>query len=248
MPDDRRRLPCEEYEDVVLEIAFAELLLEECEALEAEPLTEEEEALLQEAGHQHRKHLNMIDRELRKRHTTGFWGRTAVKFLRVAAMVVMIISIGFGSALAISPDLRISVIKFLTVVTNEYVWIGFENKADQKVEVPDGWLADYYPAYIPEGYELAQLVSDEMTSQATYRGSEGFVIFSIASAQLNTQMNSRNASTQTIRIHEQDATMLMLPDSCIITWAEGSSYIVVTATSKDVALLVSESTSLVLAR
>lgn len=245
MSDNRVKRQSEKYEDMLLEAAFAELLLEECEALEAEPLTAEEEAMLKEAEQNQQKQLDKIARYMRRSRGQSRLGHRVKAALQYVAAAVLVVGIGFGSALAISPELRISMINFLTVVTDEYVRIGFEHRADQMVEVPDGWSANYYPAYIPNGYKLTDLTNYDFTSLVTYRSSEDFLIFSVSSLQSDSQLNSKDAVCENISIQGHNATLLILPQCYIVTWSEGASYFTVTSHSKDLAILVAESISLI---
>ena len=241
----KQRTQAGQYEDLLLEAAFTELLVEECESLEKEPITREEEDILREAELHKQEKLDQIIGNVRRYRRKQYFNHSAKAVLQYAAAAVLIVNISVGSALAINPAFRSSVVSFLTNVTDEYVRIGFETTASSTVEVPDGWDRNYYPTYIPAEYELFDITTYKHSSLVTYRSYEGFFVFSVSTISNDTQMNSQNAFCKQISIHGCDALLLSLPQNTIVTWAEGAAYFSVTASDENTALLVAKSVTLI---
>lgn len=233
--------PAEEYEAQVIHHAFQEMLLQECDALEKTPLTPEEEALLRTAESSHAKHLAHIDCLIR-RHDNIRRIKTGVSaVVRYAALFLLVVSFSFGTAFAISKDFRVIVVDFLNVVTEEYVRVGQEEPSAQ-LQAPDGWIGEFYPTYMPEGYELMYHHSNAGYSKADYvNPTTEKITICVSNNKITTQLNAENAQCQLVAIADYSAYWYTTDSLSIITWTDGIQYYSLSATTPNHVLDVVES-------
>ena len=82
------------------------------------------------------------------------------KFAKIAAVVILLVSISFTALVANVDALRLRIFEFLFQSNEEYTKvIPMEkegNQSDVIDNLPVEWESVYYPTYLPEGYELLQ--------------------------------------------------------------------------------------------
>lgn len=233
--------PSEEYEAHVIEFAFRELLMQESSQLEETPLTPEEEELLEQAAQSRQKHLDLIAKAIARQHRIRKLKAGLSAALRYASAIVLLISLTFGTALAVSSDFRVTVIELLTVVTDEYVNVGPERETS-KALIPEDWMAKYYPGYIPKGYEISYHHSTANLSKVILVNPTGDIItYCVSNQQIGTQINAENALCQLAAIHDCTAYLYTLDEYSLITWSDGKQYHTLTATTQELLLDVVES-------
>lgn len=234
----------EAYEDAALEAAFASLLAEEAEALMAREPTEEEALLLAQLQEDMPRQLEQIGRMVKRHERRATLRQRTKRFLNTAAAVLAIAFLGFSTAVAASEPLRARFAEFLTKTTEEYVELRVQPNPDA-AEIPADWIADYYPAYIPDGYELTYTTISPPVSQSLYQQDESFILCSICSSNTVTQLNSRDAETKTIYINNMEALLISLNNEYTVAYSDGFAYFSVTATTPDIAISVAESICLI---
>lgn len=234
----------EAYEDAALEAAFASLLAEEAEALMSGEPTEEEALLLAQLQEDMPRQLEQIGRMVKRyERRATLWQRTK-NFLQTAAAVLAIAFLGLGTAVAASEPLRARFAEFLKKTTEEYVELRVQPNPDAAA-IPADWIADYYPAYIPDGFELTFTTVSPRVSQAIYRNNESYILCSICSSTTVTQLNSRDAETQTIYINSTEALLISVNNEYTVAYSDGFAYFSVTANTPDIAISVAESICLI---
>ena len=248
MTHETQHLPEGEYEAHVIEFAFREILLQEYRELSERPLTPEEEALLTHAEGSRQQQLDRIARSVR-RHTRAM--RLNAGFsaaLKYVAIFLLVTVFSFSTALAVSPSFRVQVIEFLTVVTNEYVRIGPET-AEPSALVPDGWAAEYFPSYIPAGYELVNCYSTEQMSKAVFLNSQrACITYMISANKMDMQVNAENAICEIAEINDHVAYLYTMDSLSVLTWHDGEEYHTFTFTNPELMPEVVESLVVITSR
>lgn len=234
----------EAYEDAALEAAFATLLAEEAEALMAREPTEEEALLLAQLQEDMPRQLEQIGRMVKRHERRATLRQRTKRFLNTAAAVLAIAFLGFSTAVAASEPLRARFAEFLTKTTEEYVELRVQTNPDA-AEIPADWIADYYPAYIPDRYELTKATSSELQSHAIYEHNDDYIICYIYSSSLVTQLNSRDAITHSISINGVESLLISLDYEHTVVYSDDSIYFSVTSNSLDIAIAVAESMALI---
>ena len=213
----------EAYEDAALEAAFAALLAEEAEALMAREPTEEESLLLAQLQEDMPRQLAQIDRMVKRHERRATLHQRTKRFLNTAAAVLAIAFLSFSTAVAVSEPLRARFAEFLTKTTEEYVELRVQVNPDA-AEIPADWITDYYPAYIPDGYELTYTTISPHLSQSLYQKNDSFILYSICSSNTVTQLNSRDAETQTIYINNMEALLISISNEYTVAYSDGLAY------------------------
>ena len=240
MNPEQQKKPAETYEDAALDAVFTQLLLEEAEELMAKEPTEEEALLLAQLEERLPQQLERLDRDIRcKELKHRAWVQTRA-FLRTAAAILAIVFLGLGTAIAANEPFRLRLINFLTNATTEYITMGFVRNPTAP-EIPDGWLASHYPAYLPEGYEFAGMSSNKNMSCVMYERDGDTIIFHSYTSSNVSQINARYAVTQSLRLHGQEATLVTIDNQNTIVWSEDDVYFSVTASSPGIAIDVADS-------
>lgn len=241
MASEPQALPCEEYEAHVIEFAFRELLMQESRELEYTPLTSEEEELLEHAGHSRQQQLDRIVRSIRRIALIKRIKCSVRATVRYAALFALLVSLTLGTALAVSPEFRVSVIELLTIVTDGYVHVGPEQDMVQAA-IPTGWMARYFPGYVPEGYEVVDCYSTPNLSKVVFiNTSDDAITYCVSNQQINTHINAENALCQLASICDCTAYLYTMEDLCLITWADGQQFHTLTASTQEIVLDVVES-------
>lgn len=87
---------------------------------------------------------------------------------RVAAVIVLLVMVSIGSAMATVHMVQIGLLKLEIHTYPARASYGLVPSEDT-LEVPQGWKGDFYPAYIPEGFEFDSCYH----SEAVYRNANG---------------------------------------------------------------------------
>lgn len=119
-------------------------------------LTPEEQAMAQEifsAAQNKAKHHHQAEKRIKLRHALG---RIAMRAIEVAACLILVAMIAVPVAMATSPAFRARVMKLLIEMNpdTQEVHYTFVEDPDASFDVPEFWSGDYFPSYIPSGYEL----------------------------------------------------------------------------------------------
>lgn len=146
----------ERHLDMMIRLAFDQEDAEAVQQILEEPepeLTPEEQmmaerifGLVQEKAE---KQKSIEKKSLQK----GRVGRTVMRVLEVAACLIVAFAIATPIALANSPVLRSRVMQLLTYIdqADGAAYFMFQEDPDAEFYVPEGWMGEYFPSYIPEG-------------------------------------------------------------------------------------------------
>ena len=238
--------PKERYDEAALELAMHELLGQDAAALDAldEAARREADALADECGE---RVLKLIERQMRRRSWRDSLLRNGKQVLKVAAMVVLVMNLGLTIAVATNDTMQARVMKFFMSSNESHVDIGYSGSHGD-VDIPADWKVNYFPTYIPEGYDMVQYSSSPKTGFVEYRNSRGHFINVIINGMLSsTNVNVEGAKRYVMPLHGAMATVLEQPTGQVdIIWDLGESYFIVsTDESFDVALAVAESISVI---
>ncbi|MBQ7848934.1 MAG: DUF4367 domain-containing protein [Clostridia bacterium] len=240
MVSDPPQNPAEIYEDAMLDAAFSQLLQQEAEELMAQEPSEEEALLLAQLEARMPQQYDRLDRTLRRYALRKrVWAGTK-SFLRTAAAILAIVFVGLSTAIAANKPFRQCFINFLTQSTPEYIAIGF-CKTPTAPDIPEDWTAAYYPAYLPDGYELAGIRSNQHSSVAIFEKDADAITFNVYNTASYTQIDARNAETKRLQIHDREATLVTHDNQNTVFWSEDDEYFSVTASSPGIAIDVADS-------
>lgn len=162
----------ERHLDVMIKLAFDLDDAEETQRLLDEPETElsaEEERLADEIlakAYQKAEERAKAWKRVRRRAAVR---RAMPRVALIASCLILVLTIALPIAIASSPVLRSRVMRLLVEVDEEQGKARFEfvEDPDASFDVPEGWLGEYFPSYIPEGFSIWNL--EEYVAAIEYR-------------------------------------------------------------------------------
>ena len=236
MTNEHPKPLAEALEAQLMEAAFARLLTEEADELENAPLAPGEDELLRQAELSRPAHLQLIARGGTHRSLR----RTLLQIGRTAAILLLVMLLSVGTAMAVNRDFRTKVLNFISDITNEYVRVGI-GTTGKRTAVPAGWTASFFPAFVPLGYTMVNVISTDDASQVYYTDNLGkSLFFRVLRGTNATCLNARAASSEAVYFSFGEALLINTELTCSIIWIEDDDLITVTADDAKTAIQVAE--------
>ena len=233
--------PMERWEEALLEAAFTEILLEDCQALEASTPTDTEAELLRLAEEKLPERLAMLARSVRRPNPVAVLWQKSGAVLKYVAVLMIVATISLGAALAFNSDFRSKVIDFLYDLTEDYVGISITQDTSAPVR-PEDWAAPYFPGYMPEGYVLEEYSSDTNLSWLDYSNEANQHIFvQISTCSLNSYLNNADAEYDVIHANGLDAITWISNGIHYVAMQKENHIVCVSATDISLCLAVAQS-------
>ena len=146
------------------------------------------------------------------------------KIAEIAACILLVVCIAAPLAVANIESVRASVVRFLTQINDEYAEIGIVEEG-ATIEVPDGWNGGYYLSYIPEGYQVEQvllrgvgvLYLNEASKALTFHEGDEHLTINIDSEDKVVTYESVNGETALVLEDEVGTS---------IVWSKGKDYFI----------------------
>ena len=112
--------------------------------------------------------MDLLEREEKRRKRRNAVRRTVPQVLKVAACILLVISIGVPAVIAGSKEIRSRVIEMLVNIDreNNAVRVDFDENPGASFAVPAEWNGDYFMSWLPEGLE--QIWIDADSGQVEY--------------------------------------------------------------------------------
>ena len=164
--------------------------------------------------------------------------RYVPKIAEIAACILLVICIATPLAVANIESVRASVVRFLIQINDEYAEIGIVEEG-ATIEVPDGWNGGYYLSYIPEGYEVRQVLTVG-TAGVLYANKEGDkLLFYEADEHSSFNIDSENSVISYADVNGEEAVVMEDGMGTSVVWSSGKNYfIIILDESKEEALRV----------
>ncbi len=192
-------------------------LLEKQEA-ELERITNESESddhLQTLAQSSEQKMLRFIDRRTRTGQIKHFVVSTFPQVVKTAACLLLVCYIGLTVAVATDSTLRVRIMNFIMNTEERYTSYGFEDSGEI-MNVPADWQGYYYPAYIPDGMVLADVVTPETVLYTHPDGRD--LWFNDMSAGTGGALDTENATIDYITINGHTAMISQKGQWTAILW------------------------------
>ena len=150
--------------------------------------------------------------------------RYVPKIAEIAACILLVVCIAAPLAVANIESVRASVVRFLIQINDEYAEIGIVEEG-ATIEVPDGWNGGYYLSYIPEGYQVEQvllrgvgvLYLNEASKTLTFHEGDEHLTINIDSEDKVVTYESVNGETALVLEDEVGTS---------IVWSKGKDYFI----------------------
>ena len=226
---DSGMTPREQYEDALFREAMWRV-----EQRRAARLVAEGGVVAEEAQAAYARTLPALHRALergldrnRRRH---FLRHTLPRIGRVAAASLLIVFVGGTAALAAIKPLRVYLMRFLIETTEVRTELGLEVDRERFVDVPGDWPGTYYPAYVPEGFKLAQVRGSELECGVRYDNLEDkSLYFDENTADTRMFINTEGAKIGYGTIQGQQAMFAEQEAKgyCFVTWSVADRFFVI---------------------
>lgn len=128
--------------------------------------------------------------------------------LSVLAAAVLLIVFAFSSAMAVSSDLRVYIMKLLYQVTPQYTEFRYVPDESIDLKVPGEWGGNYFPSYIPNGFEYYG-VTGEQGMQTCIFMAEGDKVLRFSENAISTEGRFDTEGYQVEDIHIGDSQGLV---------------------------------------
>ena len=161
---------------------------------------------------------------------------------RVIAAVALLVMVSVGSAMATVHMVQIGLLKLDVQTYPERTSYGLV-PSEKTVEVPAEWKGDFYPAYIPEGFEFDRC----RLNNVIYLDKERRCLdFSEETYGSITNLDTENANLSSVFINGAEATLIEKDGWAAVVWSANNRLFIVDIDSgKDDALRVAASVILI---
>ncbi len=191
------------------------------------------------------RYLALIARHVSTHKRRHFIRVILPKIARAAAMLIAVIALMGGAALAASPYLRVQVMRLLTRITPEYTELRLVEDEAGSFMVPADWKGTHYLSYMPEDMEIVQVTSSGGSHIVVYRGitdRNAVVNFLEGGPGGVTNVDTEDAVVLETDVRGQTATLVRKVNSLQVYWTDGAHMYMVSAKG------VGEETALQIAR
>ena len=193
------------------------------------------EQLVMQGEKRMQKHINQTCRMSRIKYVTK---SVIPSVVRVAASILLLCYLGLTVAIAADSTVRIKVMEFIMNIEQEYTEFGFEETGEY-VDVPAEWDGFYYPAYIPQGMVLTEVLSDTVL----YTHSDGTHLwFCDMSDGTKGTLDTENAAVEAVLLNGHAAMISVKEPWVSILWNIDNRVLMVDYTgTREEALQIAES-------
>lgn len=150
------------------------------------------------------------------------------KGLLAACVVIAIVSVSFTAVVAFSPEMQTYMSNLLVERSFEFVTVGVQVNGPAAV-VPEGWAGEYFPSYIPEGFELMQIHPPELNDMPFVRYINGDRLFDFDEMPeyATTHLAGEEKKVSQTTVHDREAVVIEGHGYVEVAWAEFDRYFIV---------------------
>lgn len=118
-----------------------------------------------------------------------------IRAAEAAACIILVIGIAMPIAIAHSPAFRAKVMQLIMEPDNEKgaAYFSFVEDEQASFPVPEGWTGQYYPSYIPQGFEVYEY--DPLFPMVQYQKGEGQILYFTENTEDSDMMAGLDGST-----------------------------------------------------
>ena len=176
---------------------------------------------------QDRGNLAQIQAYCRKQRTKQLLQRTLPRIGKIASVVIAVIVLAGGAAIATSHTMRVRVMRLLVEMEKSHTTVKFAEDEEASFDVPAGWRGDSFPFYIPDDLELLKADGRKAMSYVEYVDSQKteivlrFLEFD-ESAKVN--VDTENAKLNAIIINGQQGYIAAKESTVKLFWSNGRKF------------------------
>ena len=239
-----------------LEEAMLRLALYDCAAAESEQIvrdfdalpSEEKQVLGQPSAAAYRRFQKDLKARFRRAKVQRFSRHVLLPLGKAAAALVLVLSLGISTVVASSDTLRAAVFDLVFTRQATHTEIQLVENTQKSFEVPAEWKGRYYPSFIPEGYKMVKIDSEEGTSSTiSLINKDGHLMhFSENTLDTYTNIDTENANVKNVLIRGYKSLMSIKNGRVILVWSADERYFILNiAGDENAAIQVAESLRLI---
>ena len=181
------------------------------------------------------KNLRLIEAYTRRQKTKVFFTKTLPRIGQIAAIIIAVIALCGGVAMAASDTFRVQVMRLLLEPTDEYVRLSLVEDEQASFDVPSGWLGRSFPSYIPDSVEVVNILPLEEMPGIEYADRQTQEIALRFQEFLSgvTHVDNEGATVRQVDINGHQAQLTTKNKIVNLYWSDGQSYFLVTAIGMD---------------
>ena len=249
-------LPTRDELAASLEEAMLRLALYDCAAAESEQIvrdfdalpSEEKQVLGQPSAAAYRRFQKDLKARFRRAKVQRFSRHVLLPLGKAAAALVLVLSLGISTVVASSDTLRAAVFDLVFTRQATHTEIQLVENTQKAFEVPAEWKGRYYPSFIPEGYKMVKIDSEEgTTSTISLINKDGHLMhFSENTLDTYTNIDTENANVKNVLIRGYKSLMSIKNGRVILVWSADERYFILNiAGDENAAIQVAESLRLI---
>lgn len=167
------------------------------------------------------EHLSLIKKQIHRGQIRKALYITAPKLGRILAVIIVMLGLVSGVAVASSSTVRVKIMKMLQDVTPEYTRITFVEDEDLSIDVPAQWSGEYYPFVLPDGCQLQSLDGDTVFSVAEFARSN-VKVWEVSYREYNSanavQIDTEDAVIGSIQLQDKLITFVLKDNLSCAYW------------------------------
>lgn len=209
-----------EYQKVLISKAMREIRDEEADSLlESSP---EDQRYLEFLEANREKRMEKMMRRLRWISLKKQFFTVVPRTMRFAVAALGILCIGLTTAFASSETFRVRVFSMFAEDHGQYTAIGLREDEQKTFDVPNGWEGMYYPAYIPDGFEVINVenLSEQIFLISFENKNNEYLTFEEMTEDAESNIDTENAQVYYTKIHGNTALVSVKADLTIVSWNE----------------------------
>lgn len=185
------------------------------------------------------KYLRMA----RKAQRAGRAPRILLRSLQFAAALLLAFAVSLGTAMAVSGEVRVEVMRLLYRVTPQYTELSMAKDEGAAFFVPADWTGSYYPSYIPEGYSFYEVFGTDSMRFSYYTAAESkYLRFNECDQAVEVNTDTEGYQLQEITLNGHPALLASKVNKSKIIWQSTDCFMVLTISENaETALKVAQS-------
>ena len=180
---------------------------------------------------QDKRNLQRIHKYFRKEHYRHLLTQTLPKLVRVAAIVIAVISLAGSVAVAASHTVRVKVMQLLSHMEEEYTVVHMVEDEEASFDVPAEWKGTSYMSYLPENLVVGQIFSYVDNDIVEFRDRDTNKLklqFSEVGISIWAQIDTQNAKTEQVVLNNYTAIFVDKGSMLCLYWCDGRKLFILT--------------------
>ncbi len=169
--------------------------------------------------------------------------RLSLRGLQFAAVLALVVAVSLGTAMAVSGEVRVAVMRLLYRVTPQYTEVSMVEDEGAAFFVPADWTGSYYPSYIPEGYSFYSVTGTASIRETIYTSSENKMLsFTENNPSVESNEDTENYEIKEIDLKGNKALLAVKEGKSKVIWQSADCFMVLTISENaETALKVAQS-------